>query len=105
MKSSPMVRFIPTCRKNIPPNEPCPPAAERDWQIEQTAPDDLPSVSTAIRTAYGFLDLHTGYFAHVTSTENEVNELGAEAENATLARRQELREANEENKWDEEHYL
>ncbi|KAG9125031.1 hypothetical protein FRC07_009229 [Ceratobasidium sp. 392] len=83
-------------------------AAENDWQIEQTAPDedlDAPSISTSTRTAYGFLDLHTGYFVHVTSTENEVNELGTEAENATPARRRELREENEENKWDEEHYL
>ncbi|KAG9102647.1 hypothetical protein FRC06_001521 [Ceratobasidium sp. 370] len=83
-------------------------AAENDWQIEQTAPDedlDPPRLSTGSLTTYGFLDLHTGYFVHVTSTENEVNELGAEAENATLARRRELREANEENKWDEEHYL
>ncbi|KAG8718613.1 hypothetical protein FRC08_004806 [Ceratobasidium sp. 394] len=79
-------------------------AAENDWQIEQTVPDeDLDS--PRLSTAYGFLDLHTGYFAHVTSVENEVNELGAEAENATLERRQELREINEENKWDEEHYL
>ncbi|KAG8733390.1 hypothetical protein FRC12_018901, partial [Ceratobasidium sp. 428] len=82
--------------------------AENDWQIEQTAPDEVlgaPSISTGTRTAYGFLNLHTGYFVHVTSTENEVNELGAEAENTTVARRQELREINEENKWDEEHYL
>ncbi|KAG8748029.1 hypothetical protein FRC10_009781 [Ceratobasidium sp. 414] len=81
-------------------------AAENDWQIEQATPDeDLDSPGLSTRTAYGFLDLHTGYFVHVTSTENEVNELGAEAENAALARRRELREINEENKWDEEHYL
>lgn len=81
-------------------------AAENNWQIEQTlSSDDSPSVSASTKIAYGFLDLHTGYFAHVTHTENEVNELGAEAENATLARRRELREANEDNKWDEEYYL
>ncbi|QRW00275.1 box H/ACA snoRNP assembly protein SHQ1 [Ceratobasidium sp. AG-Ba] len=81
-------------------------AAENDWQIEQNAPDeDLDSLNLATNTAYGFLDLHTKYFIHVTSTENEVNELGAEAENSTIARRRELREANEEKKWDEEHYL
>ncbi|QRV86228.1 box H/ACA snoRNP assembly protein SHQ1 [Ceratobasidium sp. AG-Ba] len=81
-------------------------AAENDWQIEQNAPDeDLDSLNLSTNTAYGFLDLHTKYFIHVTSTENEVNELGAEAENSTIARRRELRQANEEKKWDEEHYL
>ncbi|KDN49456.1 hypothetical protein RSAG8_02158, partial [Rhizoctonia solani AG-8 WAC10335] len=83
-------------------------AAENDWQIEQAAPDDELSdvgVSTSTRTAYGFLDLHTGYFVNVIHTENEVNELGAEAENSTIARRRQLREASEEAKWDEEHYM
>ncbi|KAH7340356.1 SHQ1 protein-domain-containing protein [Rhizoctonia solani] len=83
-------------------------AAENDWQIEQVAPDDeLPDVgvSTSTRTAYGFLDLHTGYFVNVVHTENEVNELGAEAENSTIARRRQLRETSEEAKWDEEHYM
>ncbi|CAE6355501.1 unnamed protein product [Rhizoctonia solani] len=83
-------------------------AAENDWQIEQVAPDDeLPGVGVSASThvAYGFLDLHTGYFVNVVHTENEVNELGAEAENSTIARRQELREASEEAKWDEEHYI
>ncbi|KAJ1310308.1 hypothetical protein OPQ81_007047 [Rhizoctonia solani] len=83
-------------------------AAENDWQIEQVAPDDdLPDigVSTSTHVAYGFLDLYTGYFVNVTHTENEVNELGAEAENSTTDRRQQLREASEEAKWDEEHYI
>lgn len=83
-------------------------AAENDWQIDQVAPDDeLPDVgvTASTHTAYGFLDLHTGYFVNVAHTENEVNELGAEAENCTLVRRRELREASEEAKWDEEHYL
>ncbi|EUC67149.1 box H/ACA snoRNP assembly protein SHQ1, putative [Rhizoctonia solani AG-3 Rhs1AP] len=83
-------------------------AAENDWQIEQVTPDDeLPDVgvSASTRTAYGFLDLHTGYFMNVVHTENEVNELGAEAENSTIARRRELREASEDAKWDEEHYI
>ncbi|CAE7221681.1 unnamed protein product [Rhizoctonia solani] len=83
-------------------------AAENDWQLEQVAPDDeLPDVgvSTSTRNAYGFLDLHTGYFVNVVHTENEVNELGAQAENSTIARRRQLREASEEAKWDEEHYI
>ncbi|ELU44625.1 PIH1 domain-containing protein [Rhizoctonia solani AG-1 IA] len=83
-------------------------AAQNDWQIDQEAPDDElldagPSISTC--TPYGFLNLHTGYFTNVIHTENEVNELGAEAENSTLARRRQLREASEEAKWDEEHYI
>lgn len=83
-------------------------AAENDWQIDQVAPDEeLPDVgvTASTHTAYGFLDLHTGYFVNVAHTENEVNELGAEAENCTLGRRRELREASEEAKWDEEHYI
>jgi protein SHQ1 len=72
------------------------------------APDDeLPGIGLAgvTRAAYGFLDLHTGYFVNVIHTENEVNELGAEAENSTLLRRRELREASEEAKWDEKYYM
>ncbi|KAG8764208.1 hypothetical protein FRC11_000062 [Ceratobasidium sp. 423] len=83
-------------------------AAENDWQIDQVAPDDEVSdvgVSASTRAAYGFLDLHTGYFVNVVHTENEVNELGAEAENSTITRRRQLREASEEAKWDEEHYI
>ncbi|CAE6433181.1 unnamed protein product [Rhizoctonia solani] len=83
-------------------------AAQNDWQIDQEVPDDELSdigVSVSTRTPYGFLDLHTRYFTNVVHTENEVNELGAEAENSTLTKRRQLREASEEAKWDEEHYI
>ncbi|CAE6408282.1 unnamed protein product [Rhizoctonia solani] len=83
-------------------------AAQNDWQIDQEVPDDELSdvgLSVSTHTPYGFLDLHTGYFTNVIHTENEVNELGAEAENSTLSKRRHLREASEEAKWDEEHYI
>jgi len=54
---------------------------------------------------YGFLDMYTGYFTHVVHTENDVNELGDEAENCLPEERRRKRLKHEEMKWDEEHYM
>ena len=49
--------------------------------------------------------MYSGYLTHVALTENEVNELGADAETMTLQMRRERRIAHENEKWDEEHYM
>jgi len=54
---------------------------------------------------YGFLDMHSGYFKHVTYTENEVNELGSDAESCPVSHRRERRLNHENDKWDEEYYM
>ena len=51
------------------------------------------------------MDAYSGYFAHVAMTENEVNELGRDAEKLTPKERREKRVAHENDKWDEEYYL
>ncbi|KAJ7582824.1 SHQ1 protein-domain-containing protein [Mycena floridula] len=78
-------------------------ALENDWQLPQKVPEPLPSLIP--RTKYGFLNLHSGYFTNVTYTDNEVNELGGEAEICSPEERRQKRLAHEEKKWDEEHYL
>lgn len=42
---------------------------------------------------------------HVGHTENEINELGDNAENCDLDDRRKLRIRHEDAKWDEEHYM
>lgn len=42
---------------------------------------------------------------HVSHTENEVNELGSEAERLTAEERRELRLKHEDEKWDEDYYM
>lgn len=79
-------------------------AAENDWQLPQEIPSPFP-LETAVKKQYGFLNRHSGYFAHVTHTENEVNELGADAETCSLAVRRSLRLKHEQDRWDEEHYI
>jgi protein SHQ1 len=49
--------------------------------------------------------MYTGYFTHVTHTENDVNELGDEAESCLPEERRAKRLKHEEMKWDEEHYM
>lgn len=49
--------------------------------------------------------MYSGYFRHVSHTENEVNELGADADVRTPFERRQLREKHEDEKWDEEHYM
>ena len=49
--------------------------------------------------------MHSGYLCHVKYTENEVNDLGVDAESCTPQERRLLRLKREENKWDEEYYM
>lgn len=81
----------------------CISAAENDWQLPQEIPE--PPLSTSIQKYYGFLDMHSGYFKHVTHVENEVNELGPDAETLNSAERRQRRITREDGKWDEEHYM
>lgn len=80
-------------------------AAENDWQLPQTVPEPAPDTHTTLEKRYGFLDMYTGYFRHVTTTENEVNELGADTETLPVSERQKRRISHEDEKWDEEHYM
>ncbi|KAJ6480262.1 SHQ1 protein-domain-containing protein [Mycena sanguinolenta] len=80
-------------------------AAENDWQMPQEIPTVDPSISTSFTRPYGFLDLHSGYFKHVAHAENEVNELGVDAEICTVRERRLKRWKHEDEKWDEEHYM
>lgn len=79
-------------------------AAENDWQVPQVVPEPLP-VSRSSKRYYGFLNKYTGYFMHVAHTENEINELGHDAESCDLDERRNLRITHENVKWDEEHYM
>ncbi|KAI0303359.1 SHQ1 protein-domain-containing protein [Multifurca ochricompacta] len=72
-------------------------AAANGWTIPQTISDTLPP--------YGFLNAYTGYFLHVATTENEINELGADAETLSLSERRNRRLKHEDSKWDPEHYM
>ncbi|KAG2157427.1 SHQ1 protein-domain-containing protein [Suillus clintonianus] len=78
-------------------------AAENDWQFPQTVAESPLQLST--KRYYGFLDMYTGYFTHVAHTENDVNELGSEAESCLPEERRAKRLQHEEMKWDEEHYM
>ena len=55
--------------------------------------------------SYGFLDMHSGYFRHVTHTENEVNELGSDAEACHVNERRRRRIEHEDQRFDAEHYM
>ena len=79
-------------------------AADHDWHYPQEVPDDGSSV-LATSIPYGFLDAYSGYFKHVSFSDNEVNELGADAERSTLSERRVKRLRHEDEKWDEEYYL
>lgn len=80
-------------------------AAANDWTIPQTVPDTLPTLETSLHKPYGFLNACTGYFLHVATTENEVNELGADAETLSPPDRRARRLQHEDSKWDPEHYM
>lgn len=80
-------------------------AAANDWTIPQTVPDALPTLETTLHKPYGFLNAYTGYFRHVATTENEVNELGADAETLSPLDRRAHRLQHEDSKWDPEHYM
>ncbi|KZT44141.1 SHQ1-domain-containing protein [Sistotremastrum suecicum HHB10207 ss-3] len=79
-------------------------AISNDWQLPQIPSSENPfDLSTGRH--YGFLDLYTGYFRHVAHVENDVNQLGANAETMSPAERLANREQKEEEKWDEEYYM
>lgn len=81
-------------------------AAENDdWQLPQSIPEPPPIFQTSIERRYGFLNMYTGYFKHVVHTENEVNELGADAEILLESERRARRLKHEDEKWDEEYYM
>ncbi|KAG9318529.1 SHQ1 protein-domain-containing protein [Chiua virens] len=79
-------------------------AAENDWQVPQTLPEAASEVLSSSKKYYGFLNKYTGYFMHA-HTENEINELGNNAESCDLDERFSLRIMHENEKWDEEHYM
>jgi protein SHQ1 len=62
-------------------------------------------LETSLYKPYGFLNAYTGYFIHVATTENEVNELGADAETLTPSERRIRRLKREDEKWDPEYYM
>ncbi|KAJ3811543.1 SHQ1 protein-domain-containing protein [Lentinula aff. lateritia] len=79
-------------------------AAKNDWQLfQEVPPAEQPTLG--VSAYYGFLDMYTGYFTNVTYTENEVNELGSEAEALTRLQRRQRRIKHEDEKWDEEYYM
>lgn len=78
---------------------------KNDWQLPQQVPEPLSSLKTEISSRYGFLNRHSGYFEHISYTENEVNELGANAETLETPDRRAKRLEHEDEKWDEEYYL
>ncbi|KAF8266599.1 hypothetical protein EI94DRAFT_1732689 [Lactarius quietus] len=80
-------------------------AAANDWTIPQTVPDTLPVLETSVQKPYGFLNAYTGYFRHVGTTENEINELGTDAETLSPLERRTRRVQHEDSKWDPEHYI
>ncbi|KAJ7202088.1 SHQ1-domain-containing protein [Mycena pura] len=80
-------------------------AAEHDWQMHQEVPSADAPVSMTLTQTYGFLNLYSGYFKHVAYAENEVNELGADAESCTPRERRTKRWTHEGEKFDEEHYM
>ena len=49
--------------------------------------------------------MHHGYFTNAAYTENEVNELGSDAEILTPLERRQKRIKHEDEKWDEEYYM
>jgi protein SHQ1 len=81
------------------------PAAENDWQLPQTVPESPSPFQLSTKRYYGFLDMYTGYFIHVAHTDNDVNELGTEAESCLPEERRAKRLKHEDMKWDEEHYM
>ncbi|KAI0282729.1 SHQ1 protein-domain-containing protein [Russula brevipes] len=80
-------------------------AAANAWTIPQTVPDTLPALETSLRKPYGFLNAYTGYFLHVGTAENEINELGTDAETLSPPERRIRRLRHEESKWDPEYYM
>ncbi|CAK5264945.1 unnamed protein product [Mycena citricolor] len=72
--------------------------------LQQVPSDDYP-ISMTLTHPYGFLSRYGGYFKHAQHTENEINELGGQAETLSLRERRSRRVQHENAKWDEEHYM
>ncbi|KAF5365617.1 hypothetical protein D9758_003180 [Tetrapyrgos nigripes] len=73
-----------------------------------TLPQKVPSeepIKLSTRGQYGFLDMHFNYFVNVSYTENEINELGVDAETCTISERRLKRLKHEDEKFDEEYYM
>lgn len=64
-----------------------------------------PQLATTRQRTYGFLNMHSGYFRHVTHTENEVNELGIDAETLDEDERRRKGEERVNKKFVEDYYL
>jgi protein SHQ1 len=79
-------------------------AEKHDWQFLQTVHDES-NIRLSAEVPYGFLNRYTGYFVNVLSKENEVNELGGDAETLDPQERRRRRKKHEDDKWDEEHYM
>jgi protein SHQ1 len=73
--------------------------------LPQKAPEPLPALHTSSVRPYGFLNMHSGYFKHVSHVENDVNELGSDPETCPVDERRRRRLKHEEEKWDEEYYM
>ena len=80
-------------------------AAENDWQLPQAVPESDTAPGLTVENYYGFLSRHKGYFLNVQHTDNEVNELGPDAEQCLPPHRRPLRIKRENVKWDPDHYL
>jgi protein SHQ1 len=80
-------------------------AAANEWALPQTVSDTLPALETSLQKPYGFLNAYTGYFVHLGTTENEINELGPDAETLSPSERRGRRLRHEESKWDPEYYM
>jgi len=80
-------------------------AAENEWHLPQDISDPPSELHLRATRPYGFLDMHLGYLLHVSQTDNEVNELGSNAETLPVQDRRNLRLTHENDKWDEEHYM
>ncbi|KAM6500853.1 SHQ1 domain containing protein [Amanita muscaria] len=78
-------------------------AARNDWRLP-LVPDKV-QIETSSQAWYGFLNMHSGYFRHVKHSENEINELGPDAETCRVDERRAHRIGNEDRKFDAEHYM
>lgn len=78
---------------------------ENDWQVLQDVPESLLKLNLSTEKRYGFLDMYSGYFRYVSHTDNELNELGVNAENCAPDERRRRRIKHEDAKFDEEHYM
>jgi protein SHQ1 len=65
----------------------------------------MQTLSISPEQRYGFLNSYSGFFRHITHTDNNVNELGPEPEACPVEERRKRRLEREDEKWDEEYYM